>query len=81
MAIIVKARAARFTVKPRKLPLVEAKAYLNEALQGMVVSTQSAETLAEAPSSPVIKKSVLHWRGFVWEAAFSFSAFTRKLRS
>ena len=57
MAIIAKARAARFMVKPRKLPLVEAKAYVNEALQGMVVSTQSAETLAEAPS-PVIKKSV-----------------------
>ena len=80
MAIIANARAARFTVKSRKLPLVEAKRYLNEALQGKVVSTQSAETLAEAPS-PVIKKSVLHWRGFVWEAAFSFSAFTRKLRS
>ena len=80
MAIIAKARAARFTVKPRKLSLVEAKAYLNEALQGRVVSTHSAETLAEAPS-PVIKKSVLHWRGFVWEAAFSFSAFARKLRS
>ena len=57
MAIIANATAARFMVKPRKLPLVDAKAYLNEALQGILVSTQSAETLAEA-LSPVIKKSV-----------------------